>query len=180
MKRGYIFQKRGVCIGILFLCFFIFSPKQIVLANDCADEDTECINNQINALEKKLKSASKKKEVLEQNLHQINSSLTSTQIIIQKTQVLLNEAKQTIDQKEQEITNLEKQLQLEKEVLKKLIRELAVSDETALPEIILSSEDILGMFRQSDSLFSTQEKMQGVIEEIRDMQVKVTDEKGVF
>jgi len=180
MKRGYIFQKRGVCIGILFLCFFIFSPKQIVLANDCADEDTECINNQINALEKKLKSASKKKEVLEQNPHQINSSLTSTQIIIQKTQVLLNEAKQTIDQKEQEITNLEKQLQLEKEVLKKLIRELAVSDETPLPEIILSSEDILGMFRQSDSLFSTQEKMQGVIEEIRDMQVKVTDEKGVL
>ncbi len=180
MGEKYMMMKGIVYGAVFFLCFFLFPQKMIVFAGDCADTDTECINDQIDALEKKLKSASKKKEALEQNLHQINTSLTSTQVIIQRTQVLLNEAKQTIGQKEQEITNLEKQMILEKEVLKKLIREMYAEGNVPLPEIILSSENMLSLFQKNDNIFSVQEKMQGVIDEIRDMQEKVKNEKGVL
>lgn len=165
----------------LTLFLFVFIDKENFFAQaDCGNDDEKCINDEIDALEKKLKNASKKKESLEQNLNQINSSLTSTQKIIQRTQVLLHEASQTIAQKEGEISNLEKQLKLEKEVLKGLIREMYATEDTPLPEIILSSDTVFGLFQRNENIFSTQEKMQGVIEEIRDMQAKVSDEKSTL
>lgn len=161
--------------------FVVPTKKSFVSAyQDCDPTDTACINDQISSLEKKLKDASKKKDALQQNLDQINTSLTSTQQIIQKTQVLLNEATQTITQKENEIANLEQQLTLEKEVLKGLIREMYSVDSVEYPEIVLLGENILGLFQQDDNLFSTQEKMQGVIQDINDMKAKVADEKSAL
>ncbi|MEI8096572.1 MAG: lytic murein transglycosylase, partial [Candidatus Moraniibacteriota bacterium] len=167
-----------VFIGIFISLLFVLPKNQVFAAKDCDVTDIACINDQIGSLEKKLKDASKKQEVLQQNLNQINSSLTATQKIIQKTQVLLNEAAQTIKQKEQEIANLEQQLTLEKEVLKGLIRELYAVSDIPLPEILLTENNVFGLFQQNDNLLSTQEKMQSVIQDIGDMQTKVTGEKS--
>jgi len=174
--------------AFIFLGFFSFASFFMVLVHgnialaqsDCGDTDTNCINDQISSLEKKLKDASKKQDALQKNLNQINSSLTSTQQVIQKTQVLLNESVQTIGQKEKEISSLEQQLVLERGVLKGLIRELYAMSSIPLPEILLVGTDVLGILQENDNLFSTQEKMQGVIGDINDMSVKVTDEKGTL
>ncbi|MDD2766722.1 MAG: lytic murein transglycosylase [Candidatus Moranbacteria bacterium] len=160
------------------LCFVVPTESSVVLAqSDCDDTDTGCINDRIDSLEKKLKDASKKKSELEKNLNQINTSLTSTQQVIQRTQVLLNESTQTIEQKEKEVAGLEQQLTLEKSVLKGLLRELYESSSIPFSEIIVAEKSDMRFFHEYDTLFSVQEKIQGVIGEINTMKEKVTGEK---
>ncbi len=165
----------GIFLGLLFV---VSVGNEVVLADDCDAADTDCLNNQIDKIEKKLKDANKKYDTLQQNLGQINSSLTSTQQMIQKTQNLLTQTAQTIDQKELEISNLESQLNLEKKVLKNLLQELYTSSSIPLVEVVLTSEDVTDFFQGNDNLFSTQEKMQGVIEDINDMKERVAGEKS--
>lgn len=169
--------------GSVFLTLLFILPigSSLVSAqSDCDDADTDCITDRIDSLEKKLKDASKKKGELEKNLNQINTSLTSTQQVIQRTQVLLNESTQTIEQKEKEVASLERQLTLEKSVLKGLLRELYERNGMPLHEIILVESDMAGIFREHDNLLSVQEKIQGVIGDINTMKGKVVDEKGAL
>ena len=143
----------------------------------CDDADTECKQKQYDKTQEELKKAEKKYGVIQQDLNQINSSLTSTQQVIQRVQNLLNQTTQTIGQKEQEITNLGQQLELEKKVLSGLIREMYYSGTIPLAEVMLVQDNITSLFQGNDNLFSTQEKMQGVIQEINDVKAKVADEK---
>jgi len=161
--------------GFATLLFIAPVKKTFVLAIDCNTE-SEC-NDKLDSLEKKLKKETAELNALQQDLGQINSSLTSTQQLIQRTQNLLNQTEQTIGQKEREIANLEQQLILERHVLTGLIQEMYFNGDVPLPEVILSSDDFRGLFQENDSLFSTQEKMQGVIQDISEMRAKITDEK---
>ena len=165
----------SLLMGGMFLALVFVMPGQhaFVLAQESADE----IESDISKLEKKLKKETQELDALKQDLNQIDSSLTSTQQLIQRTLNLLNQTEQTIGQKEREIANLEQQLVLERHVLSGLIQEMYFNGSIPLPEVILSSNDFLGLFQENDSLFSTQEKMQGVIQDISEMRTKITDEK---
>ncbi len=164
--------------GVIFALLLVISLNvHIVLADDCASDDTECLNNQIDKIETKLKKETQQLNVLKQDLNQINSSLTSTQQTIIRVQNLLNQTKQTIDQKEQEIMNLEQQLGLEKKVLGGLIQEMYFTGTVPLVEVMFVKDDLTNVFQGNDNLLSTQEKMQEVIREINDMKEKVANEK---
>lgn len=171
-------------ISLYLLLFGIFSafsfivPGNTVVRAACADGDTECLKDEVDKIEKKLKKENQELSALKQDLSQINSTLTSTQQLIQRTQSLLNQTEQTIAQKENEIANLEKQLTLERHVLKGLIQEMYFTGATPLAGIVLAENDLLSVFQGNENLFSTQEKMQEVIREIREMRAKVTGEKA--
>ncbi len=160
-------------IALFFMLFLAFPAALPVFAEDSEEE----IENDIEKIEKKLKKEQSDLSALQQNLGQINSSLTSTQQLIQRTQSLLAQTAQTIDQKELEITNLENQLRFEKSILKSLFQELYFSDTVPLAEMMLDSAGLSDLFRGKESLLSTQEKMQAVIQSINDMKTKVSDEK---
>src|SRR3990167_8107175 len=172
LRREFYVVLGGVFVALLFIAPV---KKTFVLAIDC-DTESEC-NDKLDSLEKKLKKETQELDSLKQDLNQIDSSLTSTQQLIQRTLNLLNQTEQTIGQKEREIANLEQQLVLERHVLSGLIQEMYFNGSIPLPEVILSSNDFLGLFQENDSLFSTQEKMQGVIQDISEMRAKITDEK---
>ncbi|MDO8565917.1 MAG: hypothetical protein Q7S04_01890 [Candidatus Moranbacteria bacterium] len=165
----------SLLMGGIFLALVFVMPGQhvFVLAQESADE----IESDISKLEKKLKKETQELDVLKQDLNQIDSSLTSTQQLIQRTQNLLNQTEQTIGQKEKEIANLEQQLVLERDVLTGLIQEMYLNGSVSLPEVMLSSSDFVKFLQGNDNLFSTQEKMQGVIQDINEIRSKVTDEK---
>lgn len=150
----------------------LFGSLPVSAATDAGD-----IASDISKIEKKLKQETKELDGLKQDLNQINSSLTSTQTLILKVQNLLNQTEQTIEQKENEIENLEKQLTLERSVLRGLIQEMYFMGDIPLAGIVLSENDFLGALQGNDNLFSTQEKMQEVIRSISEMRTKVTDEK---
>lgn len=154
------------------LSLFLFSGLPVF-----AQTDAEDIQDDISRIEKKLKQETQELNALQQDLSQINSSLTSTQQLIQRVQNLLNQTEQTIGRKEAEISNLEQQLVFEKHILTGLIQEMYFNGSVPLPEVILSGSDFVGLFQENDSLFSTQEKMQGVIQDINDMRAKISDEK---
>ncbi|MDP3957745.1 MAG: hypothetical protein Q8Q10_04565, partial [bacterium] len=171
--RGIFF----VAFGGVFLALLFVVPlkNDFVSAIDC-DTESEC-NDKLDSFEKKYEKAKKEETAIAQDLGQINSSLTSTQQLIAKVQNLLNQTEQTIGQKEKEITNLEQQLVLERHVLAGLIQEMYLNDSVLLPEVMLSGSDLMRFFQGNDNLFSAQEKMQGVIQDINEMKAKITDEK---
>lgn len=142
-----------------------------------AETDAGDIQDDISRIEKKLKQETQELNALQQDLNQINSSLTSTQQLIQRVQNLLNQTEQTIGRKEAEISNLEQQLVFERRILAGVIQEMYFNGSVPLPEVILSSNDFTGLFQENDGLFSTQEKMQGVIQDINDTRAKISDEK---
>ncbi len=168
----------------LYLLFFgIFSAilfaalGNIVVRAACDDGDTECLKDEVTKLEKKLTKENQELDALKQDLNQINSSLTSTQQLIQRTQNLLDQTEQTIAQKAKEIANLEQQLALERHVLKSLIQEMYLAGTVPIVEAMLAGNDITRLFQGDDNLFSTQERMQGIIQEINGMKTKISDEK---
>jgi peptidoglycan hydrolase CwlO-like protein len=171
MIRGMFF----VVLGGVFVALLFVVPGQqrVIFAEDNVDE----LESDISKLEKKLKKETAEYNALQQDLGQINSSLTSTQQMILRVQNMLNQTEQTIEQKEKEIANLEQQLVLERHVLTGLIQEMYLNSSVLLPEIMLSSSDFVWFLQGNDSLFSTQEKMQGVIQDINEMRSKVNDEK---
>ncbi len=161
-------------IGVLFtLVFVVLGSSPVVFA----EEDARDIESDISKIEKKLKKETQELNALKQDLNQINSSLTSTQTLIQRVQNLLNQTEQTIGQKEKEIANLEQQLILERRVLRGLLQEMYFTGDMPLAGIVLAEADLLSLFQENDNLFSTQEKMQEVIQSISEMRAKVTDEK---
>ena len=171
-------QKMGMRLLLVsgtvwFLSFaLLLGGLPVSAATDAGD-----ITADISKIEKKLKQETKELDVLKQDLNQINSSLTSTQSLILKVQNLLAQTEQTIGQKENEIENLEKQLTLERSVLRGLIQEMYFTGDIPLASIVLSENDFFDVLQGNDNLFSTQEKMQGVIQSISEMRTKVTDEK---
>lgn len=170
-KKNIFFPlMRGAVCALFFLAFAGSMP--VYAAEDAGD-----IENDISRIEKKLKQETQELNTLKQDLNQINSSLTSTQQLILKVQNLLNQTEQTIEQKEGEIANLEKQLTLERHVLRGLIQEMYFTGDIPLAGIMLSENDLLGLIQGNDSLFSIQEKMQEVIREITEVRTKVADEK---
>lgn len=142
-----------------------------------ADEDAGDIKGDISELESKLKRETKELESLKQDLGQINSSLTATQMLILKVQTMLEETEQTIGQKESEIANLEKQLLLERYILRGLIQEMYFRGDVPLADIVLEEDDLLRFLQGQDNLFATQEQIQTVIGNIEEIRAKVTEEK---
>jgi septal ring factor EnvC (AmiA/AmiB activator) len=171
IPTAFLLAISGVFFALVF--FFVSGKDTFVSAQDDAGE----IQSDISKTEKKLKDAQKKEDALQQDLYQINSSLTSTQQLILKTENLLTQTARTIDQKAEQIANLEQQLGLEKKVLSGLIQEMYFAGNAPLVEVMLAGDDLTSLFRGKDNLLSTQEKMQGVIQEINDMKAKVIDEK---
>lgn len=172
-------MKKSIQTGFFLILFSVFVTLLFVIPVGnvivSAEDDVDEIEEDIEKLEKKIKEATRKKDALEGSLSQINSSLSSTQQAIQKTLVLLNTTEQTIEQKEQEIGNLELQMRLEREVLKKLIREMYFTADVPFAKVMLTEDE--NYFQDNDNLFSTQEKMQEVVRSIADMKTRVTDEK---
>lgn len=177
----YYYYMKHYSIKIFFVIsvavFFAVGPYIIEAPRALAATSAEEAQDEYDKTQKKLKKELADLKALEQSLGQINSSLTATQQLIQRTQVMLNQTAQTIDQKELEISNLENQLRLEKKVLAHLLQEMYASGTSPLVEVMLTRDDIGDFFQGHDNLFSTQEKMQGVIGEINDMKVRVVDEK---
>lgn len=157
-----------------FLALFILLFASVPVF---AETDAEDIQDDISKIEKKLKQETQELNALQQDLSQINSSLTSTQQLIQRVQNLLNQTEATIGRKEAEINNLEQQLVFERRILTGIIQEMYFNGSVPLPEVILSSNDFAGLFQENDGLFSTQEKMQGVIQDINDTRAEISDEK---
>ena len=174
MKKQILLGLSFVFSGFFALLFLAMpAPGQVILAA----EDAEDIEDDIEKIEKKLKDAQKKTDALAQDLTQIDSSLTSTQQAILRVQTLLSQTTQTIGQKEKEITQLEQQLSLERKVLTGLLQEMYFMGKVPLVEIMLTEDAITSLFEERDSLFSTQEKMQSVIGDIKEMKGKVSDER---
>lgn len=174
MKNKKILPSLLLVYGVFSaLLFFVFPVVPVEAA-----EDVDEIEDDIEKLEDKIKDAEKKKESIARDLSVISSSLSVTQQLIARTQNLLLETSQTIGQKEVEIKNLEDRLTLERKLLTKLIQELYYSGNTSpMVELILHKEELNDFFSYGDSLVSTQERLEGVMSEMKVLQEKLGEEK---
>lgn len=174
MKNKNLFIILLIAIfGGLFLSPLFFVSTHNVRAADSAED----LESDIEKLEKKLKRETAEQKSIEQSLSQINSSLTSTQQAILRVSNLLNQTSQTIEQKKSEIDNLDKQIRLERKVLSALVQELYYSEKVPLVELMLAENDITTLFQNHENLFSTQEKIQTMIQDINESKDKIETEK---
>jgi hypothetical protein len=141
------------------------------------DEEKEEIKDDINAIEEKLAKEEKKKNLLQGDLAQISGTLSATQASIARVGRLLQETESTIQSKEQEVQNLEQQMVLDRHLLRALLQEMYYSANTPLLEVILNENDVQQVLATNDGLFSTQEKVQSLIAQMNEAQVRVTEEK---
>jgi membrane-bound lytic murein transglycosylase B len=90
----------------------------------------------------------------------------------------IDETEANIKKKEDTIRALESQLDLNREVLSGLVQELYYSKNLPFVEVLLSEDDVKAAFSTSDSLFSTQEKIQAMLDEMKRNKEKIASEKS--
>lgn len=158
------------------LAFFVSRAQ--AAEEDTSDEEKEEINDSIDEIEAKLKKEEKKQAALQSDLNQISSSLGATQASIARIQRLLQETQSTILSKEQEISTLEKQVILDRHMLRALIQELYYSHNIPLVEVVMAEDDVQSLLQTSDGLFTTQEQIQNLIGEMTSAKDRISEEKA--
>lgn len=137
-------------------------------------DDTQ---SEIDKIQEKLKKEQKTYNNIAADYNQVTSSLNATQAAIYQVQNLLNQTEQNINEKESEIKNLEDQQDLNRKVLSNMLQELYYTNVTPFVEVVLNETDFQNFINSGDNLFSTQEKVQNLIQEINDTKAKIDDQK---
>ncbi len=174
-------KKISFLVAVLLVGQFVFGVAFVpyVQADEViiTDEEKEEIKDSIDEIEAKLAKEEKKKNALQGDLAQISNTLSATQASIARVGRLLQETESTIQSKEQEVQNLEQQVILDRHLLRALLQEMYYSGSTPLLEVVLSENDVRQILATNDGLFSTQEKVQTLIAEMNDAQVRLGEEK---
>ena len=159
------------------LCFGLACFKTSTRGATSDTEKVDDVKEDIGSVQEKLESEQKKKSQLEQELGNIQKSVTNAQQEINKTQVYVDSAKAEISRKEAELASLERKIEFQKKILANLVVELYYYQKNSTLNIILGSEDLATALGNFDRLFSFDEKVLGMIDEIKSTKNKVAGEK---
>ena len=162
---------------LMTLCFNLAYFKTSTQGATADAEKVDEVNEDIDSVQEKIESEQKKREKLEQELGQIQKSVTNTQQEINKTQGYVDSAKEEISRKEAELTSLERKIEFQKKILANLVVESYYYQKNSTLNIILGSEDLATALGNFDRLFSFDEKVVSIINEIKSMKNKVMGEK---
>lgn len=168
-QKSILFVLLVILSLVLFFSFFIKSSLA---------DDTGSIQGIISDVQKKLNLEEQKKKELEGQLNQIQTSVNKAQLEINKTQSYINEAGQTITRKENEINNLNTKVDFQKKILASLLREMYYIINKPITLIVLDDSYFSQFMSGSDHLSTVEEKVNGLIEEIKSSKDKIEDEKS--
>jgi peptidoglycan hydrolase CwlO-like protein len=191
MKR---FVKNHRFLIIWFFVVPIFAWQQIsfwqnmtrkVSAADTAtetlsQEEIDSTKNDISDLENKLKKEQKARALLQQNLGKIQSAVSSTQKAINTTKSTIAETASTISRKEAEVANLSSKIELQKNILRGLLRQVYYNQGQPLLNVVLSSKNFADIFSGSDNLLTVEDKISKISLEIAQNKSKIEEDKAVL
>lgn len=169
-------QKQKSILLVLPALLLVFSFG--IFARNILADDTGSIQGSISDVQKKLNLEEQKKKELEAQLSQIQTSVNKTQQEISKTQSYINEARQTISRKEQEIKDLNNKVDFQKKILASLLREMFYIRNKPITLLVLDDNSFSQFMSGSDHLSTVEEKVNGLIEEIKSSKNKIEDEKS--
>lgn len=160
-------------LAVLFTAFYVFSFSLPTLAEDSVDE----VQDDIGDVEKKLKEEEAKKARYESELAKTQGAISSTQYEINKTSSLIDETENTIARKEKELEDLNKRIEVQKEILARLVQEMYYGSKEPLLAVALSQDNIYQMLGGSDQILTLENKINSVIEDIKDSKNKIEGDK---
>lgn len=159
----------SVLMVSLSFSFLLF--KNSVLADD---SDTE---KSIKNLEKQLNSEQKEKSKLEQELANIQQNVNASQRDIIKTELLIKQAEENITKKEAEIKNINSKVELQKEGLRSLLREVYYAKQEPLAAVVLKEEDFIKAWGNIDNILTLDQKIVDLINDIKESKVAIESDK---
>lgn len=168
---------------VLFMAFLsLFWSVEVFFAPVASAEDEKAdagdLKGDIKDVEKELNKEQKKLDGLQAELNALNSSIYSTQAQINHVQSLIAQTEADIKSKEQKIQTLEKEMGLNRQVLAGLLQEFYYRNSLPFAEILLSEDEVSGLFSDTDNLFSTQEKIQALMDKLDQDKELVAQEKN--
>jgi peptidoglycan hydrolase CwlO-like protein len=155
-----VFLVSIVCIANLF-CFGKFS---------LAAEDANDIQNKIDKYQDK-------QEEIQKNLQNAQSSLSKNQAQVGMTKELIQKTETEISRKEQEVDSLNKQVELNKALLRGYLQQLYWNDQDPVLELMISQENLNDIVGNADQMISVKEKILSTLSEISNSKQELENAK---
>lgn len=177
------YKKYFIIVFILFLQSFglqgIFQFQNVLAANEYEEmiEKQDDIKDDINDIEKELEKKEEKKEKLEGNLDVVEGAVKSTERAIVQTEANIVKTEKTISRKEEEIDRLNKKHEIQKKVLRGLIREMYYNSQQPLVYNALDHKDFSDVVTNFDHLLSVKDQVLVVVAEIKRDKEAIKEEK---
>ena len=168
-------------LAVLFTAFCAFSFS--ALAQESTEEpeidqgavdDTE---EDIEGLEKKLEREEGIKARYEGDLSRTQGAINATQYEINKTDALIEETEETISRKEQEVVDLNKRIEVQKEILSRLMQEMYYGTKEPLFNITIKQNGFSQMLGGEDYILTLENKINSVIGDIKDSKKNIKEDK---
>lgn len=161
-------------LGALSVFGFSAFAEEPAAIDSAAIEDTE---SDIEKIEKKLKEEQAKKEKYEQSLNQTQGAINTTQSVIKKTEKMIKETEETIARKEKEVNLMDNKIEVQKEVLIRLMQEIYYSQQNPLENTVVAQESFAQMLGGADHLLTLEGKVNSIVENIRGSKKEIEKDK---
>lgn len=174
MKQFLHTIRTGVVFGVMgTLLFSLGAPLLTVAQTDAGD-----IQDDISKVEKRLEQAKKEKNALEKNLSSINTSLSNTLAAINKTKGLLKQTTDTLQRKELEIQLTQQNIELKKEMLSDLIREMYLNSDKSMVQVMLGEQEFSEALDETEVFSHFGEKVQLALNDLQDLRNQTEAQKA--
>jgi uncharacterized protein YlxW (UPF0749 family) len=146
-----------------------------------AQSDANSLADDISSLQKKLAKEEKEKALLDSKLTGINRNLSVTEQAIIATQHAIDTTRDALERKILEVRLLDEQVSEKEQSLTEMIRELyAYGDNATLAYFFADRSDFDASFHAADALLPLQERLDGIVQDIRMRKMDLENEKGTL
>lgn len=139
--------------------------------------DASDVSDDISDLQKKLDRERKAKEKLEQSLGQIQGAVALTQKDINTTKSVITETVTTISRKESEVQNLNNKIELQKNMLRGLLRQVYYNQGQPILNVVLTSQNFSDAFSDTDHLLTIEDRIKELSGQISETRSQVEQDK---
>jgi peptidoglycan hydrolase CwlO-like protein len=143
---------------VIFIAVFL-SANFFIFGRSLAAEDASDIQNKIDKYQDQ-------QQKVEQQLQNAQGSLAKTQVQIGVTKNLLEQTEAEIARKEQEMENLNKRIDLHKEILKGYLQEIYVDNEDPTLEFVSNDGNLSDVVGNFDQMISVKDRILSTLSEI--------------
>lgn len=147
--------------------------KETEINKDAGDD----VKVDIKSIEKKLEREEGIKTRYEGDLGRTQGAINATQYEINKTDALIEETEETISRKEQELIDLNKRIDIQKEMLTRLMREMYYGTKEPLLSITIKQSGFSQMLGGEDYILTLENKINSIIGDIKSSKEEIEEDK---
>lgn len=169
-------------IWLVALVFAFIGPGNPTFAGIQDDitakqKQIEELQKQIEEYQTQIDTTRVKSKTLENEIAGLNAKISQLNLEIKSMALAINQTSLEINEAENQIDQLGDEISKHKNAMAQYIKIVYENDQKNLTEIILKNQSLSGFFRDLDSISITQDKLQTVVEEMKQLKSDLATQK---